>query len=599
MIINALTKYYEILTEDEKSGIPLYGYSSAPVGFALNISSEGELLDVIPLKVESQNSKKLAPRILTVPERQNLSNRTGNIYANFICDNSKYVFGVASKGNPKRSKEAFLAFKELHNQVLVSANGQAAKAILAFLDKWNVNEARQHSVLQGLLEEILEGSNLVFRLDGETGYIHNDLEIKRLWEEYNLKAVDDKIGQCLITGENTSIAKLHPNIKKVKNAQSSGASLVSFNAQAYESYGKMQSYNSPISKYAAFAYTTVLNHMLSSQKQRIQIGDATTVFWAESPSDIYPNLAMQLFNPTISEETDKITKDIKIERLISDVLKSAKAGGDIPTSIYNEINPQTKFYVLGLSPNASRISIRFFHFDSFGGFIEKTAQHYADMEIVKDFDTRSDNIPIWQLLRETISPNSSDKEAQPLIAGAIMRSILSGGMYPQSLYNSILQRVKTDIEIRVNYIRASIIKAFLIRKSRITKSDNFKEVLTVALNDQSTEKSYLLGRLFAILEKTQKDAGNETIRARYFASAMTTPGAVFPILLKLAQHHISKAEFGFLNDKKIESILDNIESFPSYLTLDEQGVFILGYYQQRPKLWEKQTKENENLKEEN
>ncbi|MDD4047556.1 MAG: type I-C CRISPR-associated protein Cas8c/Csd1, partial [Clostridia bacterium] len=240
MVIKALNRYYDILAEDEKSNIPLYGYSNAKVGFALNISMTGELLDVIPLKVEGSKGKELVPRSMVVPEQ---AKRSVNICPNFLCDNSTYALGIDNKEKPQRTKDAFKAFKELHYQVLGSAKGQVAKAILAFLDNWNINKTKEHPVLKDCLEEILEGSNLVFRLDGMTGYIHNDLEIKRLWEKYNSRGEDGLVGQCLITGENTLIAKLHPNIKNVKNAQSSGASLVSFNAPSYESYGKTQSYN--------------------------------------------------------------------------------------------------------------------------------------------------------------------------------------------------------------------------------------------------------------------------------------------------------------------------------------------------------------------
>lgn len=598
MIINALNRYYQILANDEKSGIPLYGYSSAKVGFALNISSTGELLDVIPLKVEGNNGKKLVFRQMIVPEQ---TKRAVNISPNFICDNSTYVLGIDNKGKPDRSKEAFEAYKELHIRILNGSNSQAANAILNFLKNWNVDEARQCQVLQGCLEEILEGSNLVFKLDGETGYAHNDSEVKRLWEQYISENKDDLIGQCLITGENASIARLHPNIKNVKNAQAMGASIVSFNAPSYESYGKSQSYNSPIGKNVAFAYATVLNHMLSGPKQKVQIGDATTVFWAESPEDIYPDLAAELFNPTLSQDGKEnktaYKRDPKIEELVKDILLKAKSGAMI-NDFDGQIDPQVRFYILGLSPNASRVSVRFFNSDSFGGFVKKTVQHYKDMEIVKEFENQPDNIPIWKILNETVSPKSNNKEANPLLAGSMMRAILNGGLYPAILFNEIITRVKTDSEVRVNYFRASIIKAYLLRKTRITKMRNLEEVLTVALNEQTTDKSYLLGRLFAILEKTQKDAGNETVRARYFASAMTTPGAVFPILIKLAQHHIAKEEFGFINDKRIETVLNDIERFPSNLNLDEQGVFILGYYHQRAKLWEKQVKENTNLKEE-
>lgn len=606
MVISALTKYYEILAEDEKSGIPLYGYSSAKVGFALNISEAGELLDVIPLKVEGNKGKKLVARQMIVPEQ---TKRAVNICSNFMCDNSTYVLGIDCKGKPQRSRAAFVAFKELHNQVLGCAKGQAAKAILAFLDNWNVDEARQHPPLIDCLDEILEGSNLVFRLDGEIGYLHNDLEIKRLWEEYNSKGEGDIVGQCLVTGENTSIARLHPNIKNVKNAQAMGASIVSFNASSYESYGKTQSYNSPVGKYAAFAYTTVLNHMLASQKQKVQVGDATTVFWAESTEDIYPDLAAEILNPSITQEgkeiKNKYQRDAKIEGLVKEVLQKAKSGVRF-IDFDGEINPKTKFYILGLSPNASRISIRFFHSDSFGGFIKRTAQHYKDMEIVKDFDNKPANIPIWMILGETVSPKSRDKDAIPLLAGAVMRSIICGTPYPASLFNAVMIRVRADMDDkdknihRVNYIRASIIKSYLLRNARIRNDKRLEEVLTVSLNEQSANTEYLLGRLFAVLEKAQQDVNkgiNATIKDRYFASACATPAAVFPILLRLAQHHISKSDYGYAIDRKIEPIMNEITKFPSHLTLEQQGIFILGYYHQRVALFQKSDKaEKENLK---
>ncbi|WP_031514027.1 type I-C CRISPR-associated protein Cas8c/Csd1 [Desulfofalx alkaliphila] len=598
MIINELAKYYEILARDERSGVPPYGYSNAKVGFALNISAEGDLLDVIPLHVEEQVGKKtkLFLRVLTVPEQKL---RSSGIAPNFMCDNSTYVLGIDNKGKPKRSKNAFEAFKKLHHEILGAARGQAAKAVLAFLDKWKVDKSKQHPALKDYLEEILKGSNLVFRLDGTTGYLHNDEEIKKLWEDYNSKDEDDIFGQCLVTGTNTAIAKLHPVIKNVKKAQSSGASIVSFNAPSYESYGKKQSYNSPVGKKTAFAYTTVLNHMLSSQKQKIQVGDATTVFWAASPEEIYTDLAAELFNPTITQEgkkgSNEYKRDAHIEQLVNDVLTKAKSGQRI-NDLDGKIDPKTKFHILGLSPNASRISIRFFHSDSFGGFTEKIAQHYKDMEIVKDFDNRPSNIPIWMMLNETISPKSTNRDAPPLLAGAVMRSIISGAPYPASLFNAVMIRVRTDMDDkdkniqRVNYVRVAIIKAYLLRNARLYKNKKLEEVLTVSLNEHSDNTGYLLGRLFAVLEKAQQDANpgiNATIKDRYFASACATPGAVFPILLKLAQHHISKSDYGYAIERRIESIMVKITNFPSHLTLEQQGTFILGYYHQRVALFQK------------
>jgi CRISPR-associated protein Csd1 len=600
MIINALNRYYEILVEDDKSDIPSEGYSSTNVSAALIISSEGELQDVMCLKLESKDGKKLIPRNMIVPKQFKRSGSAAPAY--FMCDNVQYVLGFDKNKNIKVKQ--YLDFKQKHNKILDGASGECAKAILKFINSWDINKALNNPLISNNLDSLCD-KNIVFRIEGAFEFAHKDIEIKKMWEKSQFDADDLRISQCLITGEELDIERIHNSIKplympKGKQPSPNGWTLVAVDkdSTAFDSYNKKQGFNSPVSRKVAFAYTTVLNHMLKNLKQKIQIGDATTVFWGESPDSIYSDLAMQLFEPAINEETDTVIDDVKIQRLISELLKNAKRGYQVPIDINNEVNPLTKFYILGLSPNASRVSVRFFHQDTFCGFVTKLSWHYRDLEIIKEKESDRDNIPLRWLVNETVSPQSKVKDPAPLLGGALMRSILGGGLYPQSLYNSILSRVKSDADVRVNYLRASIIKAYLSRKGRITKNKLLEEVVTVALNEQTTEKSYLLGRLFAILEKTQIDAGNETIRARYFTSAMTTPGATFPILLRLAQHHIAKFKFGFVNDKKIEGILNEVEGFPAHLNLDEQGLFTLGYYQQRVKLWEKKAKEIHNSEEE-
>jgi CRISPR-associated protein Csd1 len=595
VIIHALDRYYDILTQDEKSGIPAIGYSIAKVAYALTISTEGELLGVISLMEPGSKGNKVFPREMPVPEQ---AKRSVNISPNFMCDNSTYVLGIDEKGNPERTKRAYLAFKELHQALLANAQGQAAKAVLRFLENWDVGSAATNLILVDYLQDILKGSNLVFRLDGHTGFLHDDPEIRQLWELHTSTTEGDVFGQCLVTGKQAPIAVLHPSIKKVKGAKSTGASLVSFNAPAYESYGKSQSLNSPTSKKVAFAYTTVLNHMLSSQKQTIQVGDATTVFWAESAEEVYTDIASLLFNPvpeSVPAANQDPVRDVRAENIIRDVLHRVKSGQKIG-NLDGAIDIRTKFYILGLAPNASRLSVRFFHADSFGGFLEKTAQHYRDMEIVKDYDNQPSNIPIWRMLAETVSAKSRDRDPKPLLAGAVMRSIISGAPYPASLFNAIMIRVRADMDDkekniqRINYIRAAMIKAYLLRYARLHNNNNLEGVLTVGLNEQTDNTEYLLGRLFAILEKAQQDANpgiNATIKDRYFASACATPGAVFPVLLRLAQHHISKSDYGAHIERRLDPIMSGIEKFPTHLTLEQQGTFILGYYHQRVALYQK------------
>jgi CRISPR-associated protein Csd1 len=254
-------------------------------------------------------------------------------------------------------------------------------------------------------------------------------------------------------------------------------------------------------------------------------------------------------------------------------------------------DPNVKFYVLGLSPNAARISVRFFYADSFGKIVERIKQHYDDMRIEKQYPNEFDAIAVWQILKETAARGES-KNIPPAFSGGLMRAILSGGMYPIGVYQGIISRIGVDKVINRN--RAAFIKAYLQRKSRINK--NKKEGgIKMSLNTEEKNTGYCLGRLFALLEKAQLDASpgiNATIKDRYFGTASASPRAIFPILLRLAQHHISAAEYGRFVDKQIEEIMKDIKEFPPHLTLDDQGMFMLGYYHQRNALYEKKDKEN-------
>jgi CRISPR-associated protein Csd1 len=388
--------------------------------------------------------------------------------------------------------------------------------------------------------------------------------------------------QCLVTGQESPIARLHPSIKGVRGAQSVGGSLVSFNERAYESYGreKEQGLNAPVSEYATFAYTTVLNFLLADNAHKLNLGDATIVFWAESPKKIYQGFMALYLNGGTVNNGEELVQDEAAAREIKSVFEKIAQGkpiGDLSDVFVQE----TKFYILAISPNAARLAVRFFFANSFGEFVKKIGKHYDDLRIEKQYPTDPDVFSLWRLLNETVSPMSKDKAASPLLAGAVLKAIITGTQYPAGLYNSILLRIKAEKEI--SYYKASIIKAYLFRNT-----EEFKEVLTMALNEQSENGSYILGRLFAVLEKAQEDANqgiNTTITDRYFTSACATPAMVFPVLLRLAQHHISKAEYGKTSNKRIADLLEKMDiannPFPANLSLEQQGVFILGYYHQR------------------
>ena len=590
MIINSLYRHYQNLAQQPDLNIPLPGFSVAKVSFAFVLSEEGELLNVIPL-IEQQGARTI-PLEMQVPEQ---IKRSSGIAANFLCDNSSYIIGVDNKGKPERSKQAFEACKELHTLFLTNVDDPGARAVSNYFSKWVTEEATEHPALGEIMEDLLAGGNIVFRLDGQKGYVHERNRVKSAWLHHYNQNTSQENGQCLVTGEVGPIARLHPSIKGVRGAQSSGASLVSFNFRSSESYGKIQGNNAPVSEDVAFGYTTVLNYMLSSRRQRLQLDPNTTVvFWSErKDGGMEEDLMAELLWPSgNTSKSDENPVDLQTVQLVHDILIRVRSGQPVDLDPA-QIDLNSRFAILGLSPNAARLSIRFWWEDSFGNILTRLAMHYVDMSIVGPTqEGRPELISVPRVLLETAPRLGGERpdpdRISPLLGGAVLRSVLGGKPYPQGLYTAIISRVRSD-QI-VNYVRAAIIKACLLRKYRF-QGQQAKEVsITMELNEKNNSTAYNLGRLFAALEKAQQDATpglNATIRDRYFGAASATPKSVFPILLRLAQHHISKAEYGYVSDKRIEEIMAKIEVFPAHLNLDEQGEFMLGYYHQRQAFFQK------------
>lgn len=590
MILQSLVNYYEILANEEDSDISKLGYCRAKISYAANLSPDGELLNIIPLKIESRRGKKIVeiPQNMEVPDP---GKKTSGVKSNFLWGNSNYIFGIDNKGKSKRSKECFEAFKKLHIDILQSIDNPAARAIINYVNNWDTSKAIEHPALAEYLGEILAGANFIFKINGGE-FINQNKEIRQAWEKYNNNSDNTNVMQCLVTGREGNIARLHPSIKGVKGAKTAGGSLVSFNKPAYESYGRdgQQGLNAPVSEYAAFAYTTALNYLLSDANHKMYLGDATVVFWAESPNKIYQDFMSLYINGGAANNDESLVNDEIASREVKAVFEKIAQGSPIG-ELSDVFDEKTNFHILAISPNAARLAVRFYITNSFGEFVRNIARHYQDLRIEKQYSTDPDAFSIWRLLNETVSPKSNDKAASPLMSGATLKAIITGSQYPESLYNSIMLRIKA--ERNINYYKASIIKGYLIRKNK------FKEVLTMSLNEQSDNRAYNLGRLFAVLENAQLDVNqdiNSTIKDRYFTSACSTPAYVFPILLRLSQHHISnpKAKHGKLNDNRISNILEKLDidnnPFPSNLSLGEQGVFILGYYHQKNAIYSKNNK---------
>jgi CRISPR-associated protein Csd1 len=551
MILQALNEFYDRVSD--QSDIPQPGFSSEKIHFALVLNSDGDIVQVRDLR--ETKGKRLIPKELFVPARVK---KSVNIAANFMWGDTGYVLGYDNKGKPKRAFDTFSAFKKLHYEIGDNIHDDGMIAILKFLNSWDPQQAQT-------LEhwEEMAGLNIVFQLDGERRYLHQRPIIRDIWLSHCQSKSSATVAACIVYGNRRPIARLHPNIKGVRGAQSSGAALVSFNLDSFSSYGKEQNFNAPVSEKAAFAYTTALNYLLRSDSpQKVQIGETTTVFWTERESRM-----IEIMGTVLETKSDSDVKEI------SDFLNAMRSGKKP-----EDIDLDDRFFILGLSPNASRLSVRFWHVSTVGEMSKRITQHFDDLSICKSFDNDPEFPGMWQLLIETAAQRKSEN-ISPVLAGALMRSILTGAAYPQSLLSAIIGRIRADQ--KVNYIRASIIKACLNRKWRI--NNNEMEVAMV-LNKEETNTAYRLGRLFAALEKVQQDAipgANATIKDRYGGSASATPRIVFPQLLRLSQHHIQKAEYGKTTDKIMEGILQGIDAFPAHLSLDDQGLFWLGYYHQR------------------
>ena len=571
-ILQALAGHYDRLVANDEA--PEYGYSREAVSFGIVLSRRGEVVDVLDLRDTSGRTPRPSRRLVPRP-----ANRSVNVVSNFLWDKTAYVLGVTSDRNSKvpipvqRGEHA--AFRQLHHQLLAGTGDSGLRALLAFLEKWNPENFANLAHANDILD-----TNIVFTVDGEQRFMHERPMARSVWQDH-LAERGQVEGRCLVTGEFGPVQRLHPKIKGVRGAQSSGASLVSFNLDAFESFGRRQGNNAPISEQAAFAYTTTLNTLLARTSGRnIQIGDATTVFWAESAGgEAEAEAAEDLFSflaepeiPTDAEEAVKVADKL-----------TAVADGRPLVDIQPEVNENTRFFVLGLAPNAARLSVRFWYEDSIGAIARRLGEHWRDIRLEPSPWLRPP--AIWRLLLETAAQRRS-ANIPPSVGGDLMRAILTGSRYPHSLLAAIVARMRADKDI--NGRRVAICKGCLARDYRLGFED---EDVPMSLNPDEKNVAYRLGRLFAVYEGVQRAAlgnVNTTIKDRYFGAASATPASVFPLLERNSVNHLAslrKGEKGGLAywfDQEIDSIVGGLDTdFPRSLRLEEQGRFAIGYHHQR------------------
>lgn len=572
MILQALKQYYDRLTCEKDPVVPLYGFSEEKIDFDLVLNSEGDVVSINELGV-TQGNKRIR-RSFIVPKV--FSGTKGNgIKANLLWEETGYIFGKGSnKGDNQREIDKFKAFKTLHFEIGQDVNDDGMNAVLKFLNK---RKPQDTSDVDNW--EAIAGKKLVFRFEGDLNWIFERDTVRKAIEKYiikQLEGTENSSVNCLITGKQSPIERLHPGIKNIRGADQAELKIISFQKQktAFCSYGRdgQQGSNSPCSKLSAFAYGAALNYL--TKNRVIQIGDATTVFWSEKPSAL-ENILSEIFNPT--QEDPISVKDV--QRFLKSVRDGKKP---------KEINEATKFYILGLSPNASRLSIRFWYAGNVGELSERIGRHFNDIAIERQFDKDNEFPGLWEILVNTAVQNKTNN-INPLLGGELARAIFTQGYYPKSMLSALIGRIRAGEEI--NYLRSAMIKGILVR--------NYRKEVSMSLDKSNKESAYLLGRLFAVLEKAQQDALgglNATIKDKYYSSASATPRSTYPILLRINKHHTSKGDHGSFYDSLNAEILEQLpaQKFPSHLTLEEQGLFAIGYYHQRNDFYKKKKTKNEN-----
>lgn len=585
MILQKLSSLYDRLNQQGK--VATSGYAVAKVDFCLVLDESGNIKAINDLRLDDKRRSSLS---LEVPEPP--KDRKGmKIVPSFLWDTVAYSLGLSEDDG--RALEKHCSFRKYHENFL-DKNNKGMFAFLKFLEQWEPELSRLSEFMANPPD--IYGKNIVFRLDGEKCFLHEEAAAKSIWANMQVKDMDN-IGQCLVTGQYLPIARTH-TLLKIQGGQPAGSAILSFNKNSFTSFGKSQGANAPVSEHVAFAYTTVLNYLLCSEKskhQRTEIGNAVTMFWAEAENADHAEEAEFFFSGLM-----KPTDDQENQTLSSLMQQIAK--GRPLHELRPDLDPNTRFYILGLSPNDARISIRFWQQSTLGQLTEKIAQHYQDLYLEPIPWRTPPSIP--KLTLET-APYRKDKKGEfktdfkdvpPLLAGDLARAIFTGQRYPQSLLAQLLMRMRSDGH--VTSLRVALCKAVINRAARLhqlsnqtpTPSEHHKEI-PMSLDVTETNAAYRLGRLFAVLESIQRkalgDGINATIRDRYWGAASATPASIFPILIRNSANHLGKIRkenpsLSSFFDWQIGDIEQGLStSWPKSLSMNDQGRFAIGYYHQK------------------
>lgn len=580
-ILASLAKAYERLPD-----VAPFGYSAEKIGFLISLHEDGSVANIVDLRVGEGRKQRSPLRLVPQPVT-----RTAGIVSNFLWDKTSYALGVTA-GEGKRTAQEHAAFVRRHLDALQQTDDPGLLAFARFLKGW-----RSELFADLQWPEEMKDQNVIFALESDrlrNVHLHDRPAARDLWAQVSSKGTSTT-AVCLVSGEVGPIARLHPPIKGVWDAQSSGARIVSFNRDAFTSYGHEQGANAPVTEAAAFAYTTALNHFLKKDSgHRIQLGDASTVFWADGSQ---ATEAETIFSVLFGGDGPSIDETSESQKVAA-ILEQIRSGSPLST-VAPDLATGVRFYVLGLAPNAARLSIRFWLEDDFGHLIGNYQRFLEDMHI--EPAPGDGTSPLWQYLLETASQGKREN-VPPNLAGEWMRAILNGTPYPWTLLATILMRMRADKAGRTRDslgLRTAILKAVLVRNL------GMEEEAPVALDPENINKGYLLGRLFAVYEHIQAAAlgsnVNATIKDKFYGAASAQPRKVFAMLESNSANHLSKVGkqrpgWKVSLERQVGEIMGLMsprdDPFPAFLSSEQQALFGLGYYHQRSEFFKPRKNEN-------
>ncbi len=589
MLINALCQYADLLESSSDKGKVPEGWAEQDIHYEVHISTEGELVDIIPMAVD-ENVKKPSKKVF-LPKRT----QKPGIESNYIEHRPLYIFGLnydkesggfTPDDKTNKARKSHSAFVKHELDFMEGLDSGICTAYRRFIENWKPENETENPVLKKLGKD-MNNSYFSFSLGTGLEKLEEDTQLREKYQkilsEKSSENENAETAVCGILGKRLPQARLHDKIK-FPGGQSSGCQLVCMNDTAFESYGKTQSYNSNISEEAMKKYTSVFNYLLSDDDHHLTLGGMTVIFFAMKKND---KEECGLFSMFLKDSRNEMSADSESEQAIDKTFKYAKQGYTTTDGLVSKVDENVTFYVAGFTPNSSRICQKFICRNKFGEIIKNLQKHQEDLRVRED-NTRS--VHFWNIARELVSPNLTNKDVPSPLMSGIMLAAFNNTKYPDGLLSTVVRRVKTDSDgdkkfIKLNDTRAGMIKACLNRK-------NNKEVITMGWNDENKNPAYLCGGLFAVYEKIQQDASggtlNKTIKDSYYSSACSRPASVFPKLDKLANNHLRKLNEGTVvyYSKLIQSIVGGFEGeFPAMLDLDDQGRFIIGYYQMNQKLY--------------